>query len=535
MLALYFKKFPTIINASVTNFFIFIAVFTLTLLLVYGAFILKKTTDLYFLLPQSLIFSFIARAVPNLRLSYPPLHDPYFHFVCTLNVIEYGTLKPILGWWYGGVDRQLHWPDIHLITVSLVKITGIDTMQFFRFQEPAMGIVLFLAVFLLAKTVTESNSVALLAGLFASLNDILIFFQSEYHPEGISFVYFVLLLYTFIKSRQVIDVRYRCISLFIAMVFALSHYFTPFFLSIVFSSYVAVTLITKFLSNFSVIRDKYRNIFENVISDHVYFLIVILFSLFYHLFVFSGAFYDFLYMASRPVVPASLVSIGQNSVPLFTSILSLSKWGLFILAIISIMLIFKTKNTNEFRLGVLVVCIMSGGVIGNYVVSSPLNRLIAYYVPFAAIFASLTLNRYIDGRFGGVHKNRKVIVSILIASILMTAGFFNSQTPAYFFKDTKIDTFYWYSNRLPSMNEYKSAGEWIGAFSGKNPSYRFEFDTRIIPFYYGKQSDSSLIYRPATHSLNYIMINPKIPYKDKMFISSNLNLIYNNNELDVYL
>lgn len=534
VLALYFKEFPTIINASITNFFIFIVVFTLILLLVYGAFLIKKTKDLYLLLPQSLIFAFIARAVPNLRLSYPPLHDPYFHYVCTLNVLEYGTLKPILGWWYSLLNRQLHWPDMHLITVILEKVTGINIMQFFRFQEPAMGILFFLAVFLLAKTVTENNDVALMAGLFASINDIIIFYQSEYHPQGLSFVYFIFLFYCFIKSRQVTGVCYRFISLIFIIVFALSHYFVPFFLAIVFSSYVVVTLMTRFFSYFSVIRNKYSNIFENVTSDYAYFLIVIIFSLSCHLFVFSGAFKDFLGMAGGSVAPAQLVSIGSSSVPLFTSILSSCKWGLFILAIISIILIFATKNVNEFRLGTITLVIIFGSVAGNYVVNSPLDRLIGLYAPFAAIFASLTLHRYVHGNFGGIHKNRKVIVSIFIASILMTAGFFNSQTPAYFFKDTRIDTYYWYSNRLPSMDEYKGAGEWIGTFSGKNPFYETEFDTRIIPFYYGKQSDNSLICNPAIHSLHYAMINPKIPYVHKKS-SSYLNLIYSNNELNLYL
>lgn len=172
LLAIYFKRFPTIVNATITNLFIFMLVFTLTSLIVYGAFLVKKTDDIYFLLPQSLIFTFIARAVPNLRLSYPPLHDPYYHFVCTLNVIEYGTLRPILGWWYSGVDTQLHWPDMHLITTALVEITNVDVMQFFRFQEPFMGIIFFMAVFLLTKIVTTNDSVALLAGLFASINDL---------------------------------------------------------------------------------------------------------------------------------------------------------------------------------------------------------------------------------------------------------------------------------------------------------------------------------------------------------------------------
>lgn len=536
LLGIYFKQFPTIVNATITNLFIFMLVFTLTSLIIYGAFLVKKTNDIYFLLPQSLIFTFIARAVPNLRLSYPPLHDPYYHFVCTLNVIEYGTLRPILDWWYWGINSQLHWPNMHLITTALVEITNIDVMQFFRFQEAFMGMIFFMGVFLLTKTVINNNGVALLAGLFASISDIIIFYQSEYHPQGISIVYFVLLLYAFAKSRQVIDVRYRYISLIFGAVFITSHYFTPLFLALIFSSYIAVMLMARIFSFFNAIWDKYGNMFEDVTSDYAYFLIVIIASFSYHFFVYYGPLKAFIEMASGPTLKTHLISVGQ-SVPLLSSILSSFKWGIFILAIISILFISKTKNTNEFRLGVITVCIICAGVAGNYVITSPLDRIIGFYVPFAAIFASFTLHRFKDEWFRGIHKNRKIIVAVLIASIIMTAGFFNSQTPAYFFKDSGVDTFYWYSNRLPSMDEYKVAGKWIGSYSMKDSKYGTEFDTRIIPFFYGKQSENSIIYEPTAKLFNYMLINSAIPYKyneNKKSFVSDLNVIYDNNELEIY-
>ncbi len=153
-------------------------------------------------MPQLLIFIFIARAIPNLRLSYPPLHDPYYHYVCTLNVLRYKTLKPVLGWWYSRVNTQLHWPDMHLLTTALGHITDIDIMKLFRFQESVMGMIFFFAVFILAKTVTNSDRIAMLSALFASISYIIIFYQSEYHSQGSAIVLLILLLYTFIKSRS---------------------------------------------------------------------------------------------------------------------------------------------------------------------------------------------------------------------------------------------------------------------------------------------------------------------------------------------
>jgi hypothetical protein len=70
---------------------------------------------------------------------------------------------------------------------------------------------------------------------------------------------------------------------------------------------------------------------------------------------------------SGAVLHGDLVSIGQPDVPLLTSILNSSKWGLFILAAISILWIIKTKNTNEFRLAVFFICIVFAGVIVDFV------------------------------------------------------------------------------------------------------------------------------------------------------------------------
>lgn len=535
-LAVHFKYFTMIINATISNVFIFLLIYIVVSLLVYGGFIIKTSKDIYYILPQSLIFIFIVRAAPNLVLSYPPLHDPYYHFAAALNVINYGTLEPILGWWYSGTDMQLHWPIMHLLTTALVSITNVDVMQFFRYQEPAMGIMYFLAVFMLAKTVTNDDLVAILSALFASLSDIIIFYQSEYHPQGLAITFFMLLIYTFIKSRNTNNILFRFVSLILIVVFILSHYFTPLFLAIIFSAYLVVLATIGVLSRSMPMTNKLYNMIEMIKSDYNFLFIVMLLPFAYHFLVYTNFVNEVLRNSiHEDVLNAQLVSIAQTEIPLITSVFTSSKWGLFALAAISILWIFKTKNANEFRLSVFFISIIVAGIIGNYVVTSPLDRIIAFCVPFAAVFASLTLFRFKNEWFKNIHENKKIIFIVLIASALMTAGVLNSQTPAYFFKDSGVNTYYWYSNRLPSMDEYKVAGEWIGSYSINDSKYGTEFDTRIIPYFYGKKSDNSIMYEPTAKSFNYMLTNPSIPYKyNKTAYISNLNLIYNNKELEVH-
>ena len=139
----YFKYFPTIINATISNIFIVLLVFILLSLLVFGTFIIRRSREVYYFIPQSLIFVFLARAAPNLRLAYAWIDDEVAHFVCTLNVVTYGTLKPILSGWYSTLDMELHWRAMHLVSVSVADVAHLDVIQVMSYQEAAMGALLF--------------------------------------------------------------------------------------------------------------------------------------------------------------------------------------------------------------------------------------------------------------------------------------------------------------------------------------------------------------------------------------------------------
>lgn len=540
---LYFKYFPMLISSYVTNIFIFMSILFFIMALVYGSLNIKKSTDVLLFLPQTLIFVFVSRAIPNLRLSYPPLHDPYFHYVSTLNIFNHYTLEPVLSWWYSGVNGQLHWPIMHLNTISLAYFTDIDLMQIFRFQEPFIGVIFFLSVFCLTKTITKNAGISLLAGLFASINDIIIFYQSEYHPQGISMVYFMLIIFVFVKSKEVSTLGHRYLLLVLAATFMLTHYFTPLFLSLIFSLYVAIYFIL--LKSTLVFESTNRdNMFPNVSLDFNYLFIIIISSISYHLFAYDYLLKCFLDRSvSMPVLSSNLISVGSSEIPWLTSILTSSKWGIFLLAVISLLWTLKTKNRNELSLGLLMGCIIVAGIVGNYILASPLNRIIGFYVPFAAFFAALTVYRFMYNWFVHIDLRKKSIFCSLVVSLLLTSSFFNAYQPSFYFQDSKIDTYYWYSNRLPKMDEYVVAGDWFGSHISNNVKVGTEFDTRVIPFYYGKHNADYIrvLYNKYVdpYSNKYVMVNPNIPYSytdnRKKSFDKTMNVIYFNDEIKVYL
>jgi len=536
-LIFYFKYFPTIIGSTVTNLLVFTLVFVEILLFIYGAFTLRTRVDLLSFLPQMLIFVFIVRAIPNLRLLYPPLHDPYYHYVCTLNILDYGTLDPVLGWWYGMVNRQLHWPDMHLLTTALSNIANIDVMQLFRYQGPLIGVIFFLAVFILTKQVTNNHAVVIMSSLFASLGDTVIFYQSEYHPQGVAMVLFVFILYFLFKLNVGKNVALRYSFLICCLSFCLSHYFTPLFIALIFVMYLILSLALRYLPLFAPGENRVKPLL-NVLalgrqSDTYLILIVVLFALAYHTMFYDSVFNGFVSMAdANPVLSASLVSLNSPAIPLITSVLSSFKWGLFLLAAVSVVWIYWSNNKQELRLGMLLMCFLFAGAVGNYLVASPLDRIIAYYTPIAAIFGALTVFRVRDLWFTHRSKIGKGVVIAVFASLLMTAGVFNSQTPAYFFKDSEVSTYYWYSNVLPKMEMYKPAGEWSGTYVPIDEYIEVEFDTRVIPFYYGKRGTNTQISFPDNLHRSFVMLNPNNVYSsrtpDKSVLINRFNLVYSN-------
>jgi hypothetical protein len=97
-LVLYFKYFPTIVVPLITNALFLALLLSLVALLVYGCFLIKKSLDVYLLLPQTLMIAFVVRAVPWLRLSDRRQLDSYYHLIATTNVLNFGVTNIGLSW-----------------------------------------------------------------------------------------------------------------------------------------------------------------------------------------------------------------------------------------------------------------------------------------------------------------------------------------------------------------------------------------------------------------------------------------------------
>lgn len=583
----YFKFFPTIINSEVTNFVIVGSTFLLISLLVYGIFSTKNPIDIYLILPQALIFIFIARAIPHLRLSYPPLHDPYYYFVTTLNIIQHGTLQPIMRWWYSQIDMQLHYPTLHILTASLTKVTGIDSMLFARFSNPVLGLLFFLGVYLVAKEITKNIRISLLAALFSSLIDVLIFYQSEYHPQGLAFTVFIFSLYAFMKFDKNHTLPHLLLLGMFMILLLLTHHFTSVFVALILIFYLVllvaynlafkenvklssiintyktdILVIGSYLTlvlayNFIYYKGTIRIFYTVAAGSFTYSSIPIVVSILFCVLL-TGAIIlirrnkEFLrnFLTNRSVITVIITIATVSTLYLYYRNITSPLHSLVVYKVFLFMLAFIyiircglwVKQTNPTRSMILFLSIILSGALGFHFINGfPVDRVIGFSAPFACIFASTILYKFSDEKKINtilISKSSKLVLTTLIASVLFTTSFFNSQIPAFFFKGSGIDTNRWYSNKLPSMEKYKVAGEWLGKHTSSKARYGVEFDTSVTPFFYGRCSMDTITYNPTSYSDDYILVNPSIPYDYKGSIKptfdQDLNAVYFNGELKIY-
>lgn len=524
---LYFKYSLTFVNPLITNLSVFFMIFSLMFLIVYGILISNKSGEIYLFFIPSIIFAFIIRSVPNLILSYPPLQDPYFYIVNSLNIINNGTINPVLNSWYPEMNFQLQWPLMHILNSSLFFITNIDFMQLFRFQEPFMGVIFFLGVFILAKVATKNDKISIIAALIATFSDVIIFYQSEYHPQGFAFVFFAFLLYSFLKSSSTDKTNIKLISLIFLIAFIFSHHFSSLFIGFICILYLVYY---KIFSIMPIIKKVFKKFSLNLKKDVQFFALIIVGSLAYHFNVKYSVLGQFIGISNMNTPPMTLVSMG-NSIPLYVTILNSTKLIVLFLALVSILWIFTTKNMNEIRLAIFSLCILSAGVISKFVVYGPVDRFIGLYIILVCIFVSIALYNFYSRHFKllknysvSLTNNKRIFVVALLTSIILISGIFNSQSPAYFFKDTGANDYYWYSNVLPEMGEYKAVGDWINCSilpeSKLNSKFGTTFDTTIVPFYFGLVNyyniegvNDSKSFNNSSNS-RYLLINPKIPCKN---------------------
>ncbi len=537
----YLKQFPTLVNPVFSDVIIVILIFSLLLSLILGSFMIQYFEELIFFIPQCLLICFFARCIPYLRLSYPVLWDPYAFLVTFLYIHDFGTAEQLYSYWLPSIEESINWPLMMIITESLSRIGRIDYMWLFNYQQPILGIVFFLGVYLLAYTVSQNYGVSLLSGLISSLSSHVIFHQSEYHPQGYAFIILVFLITVLSRSWELKNKpEYRILVVIFIMAFTVSHYFSSLFVSLILVTLLCMLLIvTKLNEKYSNLQLKLDWSYELIISS--FLLLVTVLS--YHFFIFSKHINKYINMiSSANPYNAPIVHVG-GSAPFPTNLILDIRFIVLLLGCGSIFFTIKTKKKEEIFLAIMCLLLITLGVIGNTLIFLEVGRIVAFYEVLIGVFVALTLFRLRNILFKQLNNKMATtaLVSIFLAVILTLTFFGGHYIPAYYFKSLGQDEYYWCQNDLPDMQKYKTGGEWVAKFVPEESRIltdKIQYFIHSAIFFWGKKSLDRIVtlvsYQHDQDKNTFIALNTKGNQTlDKKRLIEKTSKVYFNGEVAI--
>jgi hypothetical protein len=492
---------PIIITPLISDIVLVLLFSTIVLATVYLSFKIESKLDLLLQMPLAIILIFLVRALPNLILAYPPLSDPYYYFACTTNLLDFGTLQSQIDWWYPQSDMQLNWPMLHILTTQLITISGFDMMFFFRFLMPFIGVMFFLGIYTLAYDISKRYGVSLLAGLIGTLSSTTIFYQSEYHPQALALTLFVFVLIGFFRSRSKNATPFILTSLIFISAFTLSHHFSTLFLSLICLMMISLILIGQRVPLF-------RKWLSFLSSDITFLSIVVIIIFSFYIFT-SPELLNFLINWSKDLSP---ITGGSKSgvEPLLTTGLNLSKWIPISIVLLTVPSIIWHKRIELIRPLVILFLIIAVGTLGLFILFLPLDRLLAFSMAIIGVICSMAL---FDMSISKTRVKRALFqISVISIALAMVAGIFASQTPAYFFRSSEPNAYYFYNNDLPNAVETESSGLWSIEKIPDNSTYGVSSASWAIPFFYGKNPIGNIGSVGSGHNYDYVILNKNVQF-----------------------
>jgi hypothetical protein len=456
---------------------------------------------------------FLVRCIPILGVPYPTLHDGYFYYAALLNIVDGRSLDPTTRDWYSSVGQQLRWPVLHDIAAQLVQWTSVDSSGYWRFLPPALGALTFIAVGLLTEEVYGSWRFAALAGLLATFSDLVLSFQSEYHPQGLALVVFSFFVYLLIKSRSASGPGLRVLMLLIGAVFLFTHHLSSVVLPFMLVPLLLIPVVFEVLVKLGFGRGRLERLFPIpertqveirrlwALGTAVTLLVVAASS--FHFFFDDTVLRQLLASAKtpftaprnvNPVLPAELAGIFPNHPPAWwVSVLHAGKYFLMVPAFVGVLLVVKRPTSKQIivvgLMGVLIVYSLAG-IIATAI---PSIRFLAFWYPIASVLAAAGLATI-------ALKWRRAFalpVVVCMAAIYCAVGIVDQDVPAHIFENTPRTTGLWYGNAVPNMDRMALAGEWLRTHTPDDATYSVDFSTRTSPFFFARRSDRQIVFDPV--------------------------------------
>lgn len=497
------------------------------------------------------VIGFLLRSIPTLKLSYPPLHDGYFYFVSLQNIVDGHSIGPAYQNWYGDVGRQLYWPVLQLLTAQMSFWSGVSINTLWIFLPPAIGALTFVTLSLITHNTYQSWRIAAIAGLIGSCSDLVLYYQSEYQPQGITIVVITFFMYMILVSRSSQQYFVRILMLMVGATFLFTHHASSLVVPFLLTPFLILPYFAQFWIRYIIplISDKIRILkFSNNLSREVLaltqmsvvVLILIIAGLSMQIYLSADILSIVLHSVSDP--------FGENNGSITSDLsiwwlhaLRFGKYILLLFSALGIILTLFRPTSSKIALVILTVGLLAASLGAGVIEPGGATRFLALWFPFGAIFAAAGISSFFitKQRWGQIGK----AAAIIITCVYMMLGIVDSQIPAYLLDNTPRASGVWYGNALPRMDRIALAGYWLRDATPTNAHYAVDFSTRMAAFFFGERSDRQIIYNAKSSTLycdaDYTIVDYSLDSNN--YMSPNITIdfahyprIYDNGSIAVF-
>lgn len=485
--------------APVHNLAVGIALVIAALALVVASAEVRTATGWLLVGANAVLLGFLVRSLPAFVLQYPPLHDGYFYLVSLLNVTQAGTLEPAYAAWYSQVSQQLDWPVLQLLSAQIAGWSGIAPVDVARYLPAAIGSLTYFAVGLLAYVAFTSWRVAALAGVLGGFTDVVLYYQSEYQPQGLAILVVLFFLFLLVASRAAPSIRARLLMLMIGAALLFTHHGSTLMLPFLVGPLVVLPIFAHMVSSADRAgkatgrRADAVKVLAGLAAYRSVGVLLIVATVALHVYYYDAI----MKMIMTTADPSSFITAAgdRGATPEFWySALRATKYVLLVMGLIGIYRSLRSPTSNPLLLAVLALGLVAGTLVGLVALPDGATRFLALVLPVIAIFAAYALIGG-DRPSTGVRKRLR-FGALTLAGLYVVAGISNGQASSfpYLFIDPPRTAGAWYGDALPRTDLMALAGEWLGKTDTPDRIYAVDFSTRMAPFFYGHISDTRAIY-----------------------------------------
>ncbi len=535
--------------APVHNLAVGLALGMASLALVVASAEVKTATGWLLVGANALLIGFLVRSLPALVLEFAPLHDGYFYLVSLLNVTQAGTLEPAYSTWYSLVGQQLDWPVLQLLSAQIAAWSGVAPVDVARHLPAVVGSFTYFAVGLLAYATFRSWGVAALAGVLGGFADAVLYYQSEYQPQGLAILVVLFFLFLLVASRTAPSIRARLLVIVVGAGLLFTHHGSTLMLPFLVGPLVVLPIFARMVP--SVDRAGKATgrgagvvkVLAGLAEYRSVGVLLVVAAVALHVYYYDGI----LRLMLRTVDPSALFNAGSSTgapPELWYSALRATKYVLLVMGLIGFFRCLRSPTSNALLLAVLTLGLVVGTLVGLVALPAGASRFLALTLPVIGVFAAYALIGG-DQPSAGVRKLVR-FGALTLAGLYVAAGIANAQASsvAYLLTDPPRSAGAWYGDALPRTDLVALAGQWLGKTDSPDRIYAVDFSTRMAPFFYGHISDTRAIYDrpdpPTFCQANVFVVDYQLTAEQFMeprltFNPLDFDRVYDNGSVAVFL